>query len=73
MKLYNLNAAAAELGGISPWTLRKLIYKGTIAVVHIGNRVLIPEAELDRISKFGLPSLKAVSVTKQEEAFSHAG
>jgi len=59
--LFNVNESAKALGGISPWTLRKHISRGTIRVVRIGTRVLIDGEELDRIRKAGLPSLRVGS------------
>lgn len=55
--LFAIGEAAAELGGISPWTLRKHISRGTVRVVRIGRRVMLDADELARIRKDGLPSL----------------
>lgn len=57
-RLYTLQRAAEALGGISVWTLRGHIKKGTLPVVHIGRRVLISRETLEQIAKQGLPSLK---------------
>ena len=39
---------AAELLGISPWTVRAYIRDGKLRPVRIGRRVLLAEAELER-------------------------
>ncbi len=39
---------AAELLGISPWTVRKDIRDGKLRPVRLGRRVLLEEAELER-------------------------
>jgi excisionase family DNA binding protein len=39
---------AAELLGISPWTVRSYIRQGKLRAVRIGRRVLLEEAELAR-------------------------
>jgi hypothetical protein len=56
--LFDVERAAQKLGGISPWTLRKHIARGTIAAVRIGRRVFIANAEMRRIEGDGLPSLR---------------
>ena len=38
---------AAEMLGISPWTVRKLIRRGALPCVHIGRRVLVEVREVD--------------------------
>lgn len=38
----------AGMLGISPWTVRKLIRRGTLASVHIGRRVLVEVGEVER-------------------------
>lgn len=55
--LYSFDEAARQLGGISQWTLYKHASRGHIRVVHIGRRVFLDAAELERIQKNGLPSL----------------
>jgi excisionase family DNA binding protein len=39
---------AAELLGISPWTVRAYIQDGKLTPVRIGRRVLLSEEELER-------------------------
>jgi excisionase family DNA binding protein len=41
--------AAAELLSISPWTVRAYIRTGKLTPVRIGRRVLLAEAELERL------------------------
>ena len=56
--LFTINEATKQLGGISPWTLRKHIAKGAIKVTRIGRRVFVGAGELERIQREGLPSLR---------------
>jgi excisionase family DNA binding protein len=39
---------AAELLGLSPWTLRAYIRDGRLRPVRLGRRVLLEESELER-------------------------
>jgi hypothetical protein len=55
--LFDLEGAAKRLGGISPWTLRKHIARGTVSPTRIGRRVFLSETEIGRIRTDGLPSL----------------
>lgn len=66
-RLYTLTRAAEALGGISVWTLRGHIKRGTLQVVHIGKRVLLSRDTVDQIAREGLPSLgqAAAPVDKQ--------
>jgi hypothetical protein len=66
MSLNNLNAqlfsveeAGRLLGGISPWTLRKHIARGNVTVTRLGRRIFLDEAEMSRIAREGLPSLRS--------------
>jgi excisionase family DNA binding protein len=56
--LNGVNEAATKLS-ISPWTLRAHLRRGNIRAVRCGKRILIHKDELERISRQGLPSLKA--------------
>jgi hypothetical protein len=67
-RLHSLDAVAKSLGGISVWTLRKHIARGTVRVVRLGKRVFIAEAELSRLAAQGLPSLSAVAVAEETRA-----
>jgi hypothetical protein len=49
---------AAKRLGTSPWTLRAHQKVGTIHIVRLGARVMVPCDELLRIVTNGLPSLK---------------
>jgi excisionase family DNA binding protein len=40
---------AAGLLGISPWTVRSYIHNGKLRPVRLGRRVLLEEAELERL------------------------
>ena len=44
---------AAELLGISPWTVRKYIHWNKLRTVRIGRRVLIEQSEISRIVEEG--------------------
>ena len=57
-ELLSLDAAARTLS-VSPWTLRAHVRLGVISVVRCGRRVLISRAEVARIVREGLPSLRA--------------
>lgn len=45
---------AARRLGISVWTLRKKAYRGDIASVKIGVKLLIPESEIERLIQEGM-------------------
>ncbi len=47
---------AAELLGISPWTVRKYIQAEKLQTVRIGRRVLIEQTEIRRIIEQGRSS-----------------
>jgi hypothetical protein len=57
--LYNMEDAGKVLGGISSWTLRKHLKRGTVSAVRIGRRLFINRQEILRIQSEGLPSLKS--------------
>lgn len=57
--LFNVNETARALN-VSPWTIRKHIAQSNIKVTRIGRRVLVDSAELDRLAREGLPSLKTI-------------
>ena len=58
-QLHDLFESAHLLGGISPWTLRKHVARGTVAVVRLGRRVFLRSEEIERIRRNGLPPLRA--------------
>jgi hypothetical protein len=64
-KLLTIEEAAQVLGAISPWTLRKHIERGSVAVVHIGRRVFLHADETARIGREGLPPLKPLEPNPQ--------
>jgi excisionase family DNA binding protein len=57
-ELINVDEAAQRTGS-SPWTWRAHIKRGNVKTIRIGRRVLISRAELERVVREGLPSLKA--------------
>lgn len=60
---------AAGLLGISPWTVRSYIREGKLGPVRLGRRVLVEEAELERLVAEG----KAIADTKQRGAITREG
>jgi excisionase family DNA binding protein len=47
-------AETAEALGVSVYTVRRLIESGDLKAVHVGARVLIPQAEIDRAITYGV-------------------
>lgn len=45
---------AADLLGVSVFTIRRLIKAGEIRAVHVGARVLVPAAEIERVVNHGV-------------------
>jgi hypothetical protein len=56
-RLYSLEDASIELGGISVWSLRKWIAQGSVEPVRLGRRVFLSSEAVARIRREGLPSL----------------
>lgn len=56
-RLYPIEESARILGGLSPWTLRAHIRVGNIKVVRVGTRVMLNSAEIERVTRQGLPKL----------------
>lgn len=52
---------AAEVLGISPWTVRRYIANQKIRPVRIGRRVLLEQQELQRIVEEGRQASRACS------------
>jgi excisionase family DNA binding protein len=48
---------AAELLGISPWTVRKWLHGKKLRSVRLGRRVLLEESELRRVVEEGRTNL----------------
>lgn len=46
-RLVGVEEASGRLG-LSPWTIRAYAYKGVIASVKLGTRLLFEESELDK-------------------------
>ncbi len=44
---------ASKRLGVSPFTIRRLIDTGALKAVHVGARVLIPTAEIERVVERG--------------------
>lgn len=65
--LFTMGEAARQLGGISSWTLRKHVTRGTLAVTRIGRRVLVSAQEIERVRQQGLPSLVTPVARNSEE------
>ena len=57
-RLHSLADSSRQLGDASIWTLRKHISKGNIKPTRLGRRVFLSTAEIARIQRDGLPSLK---------------
>ena len=66
--LYSLEEASHELGGISTWTLRKSVYRGTVKAVRLGRRMFFSADEVARIGREGLPSLGTVAQQEPGQA-----
>ena len=47
---------AADIWGVSIYTVRRLAAAGLVRSVTVGRRRLIPEIEIDRIAAQGAPS-----------------
>lgn len=58
-RLYTIEDAVRALGGVSQWTLRAHLKRGTVSAVRIGRRLFINRDEIRRIQSEGLPSLAA--------------
>lgn len=44
---------AGKYTGSSPWTWRQMAYRGKVASVKLGTRLLIPRAEVERVMRQG--------------------
>jgi excisionase family DNA binding protein len=51
-RLRSINEAW-EILGVSPYTVRRLIDRSELVAVNISRRVLIPQAEIDRLCSVG--------------------
>ena len=54
---------AADLLGVSPWTIRKWVGTNRIRVVRLGRRVLLEQPELRRIIEAGRDGAYAEAAT----------
>jgi excisionase family DNA binding protein len=59
---------AAELLGLSPWTVRSAIKKGKLRPVRLGRRVLLSEDELERLIAESQEPREAARVEATDEA-----
>jgi hypothetical protein len=57
-QLYSLADASRHLGDLSIWTLRKHVFRGNVRPTRLGRRIFLSSAEIARIQREGLPSLK---------------
>jgi hypothetical protein len=57
-RLYSLADASRQLGDLSIWTLRKHVFRGNVRPTRLGRRIFLSSAEIARIQREGLPSLK---------------
>lgn len=55
--LYDINQGGKILQ-MPQWTLRAQIKAGNIKIIRLGTRIMIHRAELARIAREGLPSLR---------------
>jgi excisionase family DNA binding protein len=62
---------AAEILGISPWTVRKYIRKGKLGPVRIGRRVLLEEEEIARFIAKRRDPMETVQEDAGDIASSH--
>ena len=46
--------SASPILGVSVFTIRRLIKAGEIRAVHVGARVLVPAAEIERVANHGV-------------------
>lgn len=52
-KLYSINDAAKQLGGLSPGTIKVWLSQGKLQRTKVGRRTMIAESELIRIRQVG--------------------
>jgi hypothetical protein len=57
-RLYSLLDACRLLGNLSIWTLRKHVFCRNVRPTKLGRRLFLSAAEIERIQREGLPSLK---------------
>jgi excisionase family DNA binding protein len=65
-RLYSLGASS-HLLNVSVWTLRAHARRGSLKTIRVGRRVLVSTAELQRVVKAGLPSLRQEAEGEQTE------
>ncbi|HYD16736.1 MAG TPA: helix-turn-helix domain-containing protein [Candidatus Nanoarchaeia archaeon] len=52
-RLYSVEAAAEQLGGLSRWTIYSWVSSGKLEKVKIGSRTMIPASAIARIIEEG--------------------
>jgi len=55
-RLFSLDEAARQLGGVSDRHLRNLAERGQLRLVKLGRRRLVPREELERLAREGTGS-----------------
>ncbi len=66
-KLHTVNDVA-EILGVSPFTIRRGITRGHIASLGIAGRVMIPDSEVGRILRVGIPRRDRGEAPEQRSA-----
>jgi excisionase family DNA binding protein len=67
-KLYSIEDAAKQLGGISPHTVVMWFSKGKLQRTKVGRRTMVAESELLRIQNVGGVSIVSGSRRRPKEA-----
>ena len=65
-KLHSIESAAAFLGGLSPWTIRRWLSDGKLTRVKVGSRTMVQEAELIAMAQPETPAQAAARNIKHE-------
>jgi excisionase family DNA binding protein len=61
-------ADAARTLGVSTYTIRRLVAAGDLRAVHVGARVLIPVAEIERTVAGGVGTRRSRRLKRNAEA-----
>jgi len=61
-------AETAQTLGVSRMTTRRLIKRGQLRSVRVGNRVLVPASELERVILRGCGESRRAGTTKQGDS-----
>jgi excisionase family DNA binding protein len=68
-KLYSVEEAAKNLGGISKWTVHAWLAKGKLRRTKVGSRTMIRESDLQRFIAGCNPDSPVTSVTPSKVRF----